>query len=201
MVASRNTRKPRKLPRYADGMQRVLRADAKIHRAQAEERRRKCINRSRGVNVDMQSAQRAADGRNNGHGGTRQAQTEAPANTPDRIDTSCITTNANNQPRPKQPKTAAPTTPPGPRTRSPPRNGKISVCGGASDEQVGHRPNPWRHPPDPWVHTPNPWGHPPDPRARWTSNRAQLTLARRRESGTTTAEERPLVIAKTWQER
>jgi hypothetical protein len=42
--------------------------------------------------------QRAADGRNNGHSGTRQAQTEAPANTPDRIDTSCITNDKRQQP-------------------------------------------------------------------------------------------------------
>jgi hypothetical protein len=65
------------------GMHRILLADAKIHCAQAQERRGKCSNRSRRVNADMQRAQRTANGRNSGHSGTRQAQTEASAHTPD----------------------------------------------------------------------------------------------------------------------
>jgi hypothetical protein len=151
------------------------------------------------ADADMQRAQRTANGRNSGHNGTRQAQTEASAHTPNRIDTAC---KKDERQQAAQTQTTHQQNPHDPRTRSHTRNGKISARGGATDEQVEHRPDPWGHPPDPWGHPPEPWGHPPDPRARWTSNRAQLTLAQRRESGTTTtAGERPSARAKTWQER
>jgi hypothetical protein len=62
------------------------------------------------ADAEMQRAQRTANGRNSGHDGTRQAQTEASAHTPNRIDTACEKANANKQPRPKQPINKTPTT-------------------------------------------------------------------------------------------
>jgi hypothetical protein len=69
----------------------------------------------------MQSEQHAANGRNSGHSGARQAQTEAAANTLDRLDT----------PR-KKDKRQQPS-PRDPRTRGPPTNGKCSSHGGTTE--------------------------------------------------------------------
>jgi 3-oxoacyl-(acyl-carrier-protein) synthase len=41
------------------------------------------------ADADMQRVQRTANGRNSGHSGTRQAQTEASANPSDTLDTAC----------------------------------------------------------------------------------------------------------------